>query len=260
MMVRMFSFFQRFPNEKGKSDGTENTQPLNHSVYYHRVGTPQSEDVLISSFPENPRWLLAANVSDCGKILFVFARQDTKNNAVHYAPIEYPIKSEFKLTPLIQGFEASYDFVANDDRMVYLHTNCDASNYKLIKIDLDKPEKSNWQDIIPHHEKDVLSHLACVNDDKLVTIYMRDVCDIIQIRELRSGSLIVTPEISIGTIGGISGRRVSKEVFFSFVNFFTPGIIYRVDLEKNFDISVRFSKSSFSDSYSSDSLSGFQKD
>ncbi|XP_074603193.1 prolyl endopeptidase-like isoform X2 [Brevipalpus obovatus] len=231
-------FYCRFPNEKGKSDGTENTQPLNHSVYYHRVGTSQSEDVLISRFPENPRWLLNANVSNCGKILFVFPRQDTKNNEVYYAPIEYPIKSEFKLTPLVQKFEASYEFVANDERIVYLHTNRDAPNYKMIKIDLDHPEKSNWQDIIPHHEKDVLSHLACVNDDKLVTVYMRDVCDIIQIRELRSGSLILTPEISIGTIGGISGRRVSKEVFFSFVNFFTPGIIYRVDMEKNFEISV----------------------
>lgn len=146
------------------------------------------------------------------------------------------------MIPLVDKFEAQYDFVANDGKSVYWLTNRDAPNYRMIKMDLDNPSEDNWIDIIPQHEKNVLKYLECVDEDKLIAVYMQDVCDIIQIRELHTGKLIFSPEIPIGTISSVSGKRKHSEVFFYFYNYLNPGIIYRIDVANDTTISVRYRK------------------
>jgi len=130
--------FQRYPAQEGKTDGSETTSNEHQKLYYHRLGTNQSEvncridffelndrrafnhlvpdllqDVLVVEFPDNPKWRIAAEVSDCGKYLIVCPQQDCRDNLVYYADISEAMKtgiqSKIELTPLVTKFEADYD-------------------------------------------------------------------------------------------------------------------------------------------------------
>jgi len=99
-------------------------------------------------------------------------------------------------------------------------------------IDFNNPAEENWTTLIPEHDKDVLEWAKCVNEDKLLVCYNRDVKHILQARELHTGNLIRQFGLDIGSINGISGKRKYSEIFYGFSSFLTPGIIYHYDFAK----------------------------
>lgn len=76
---------------------------------------------------------------------------------------------------LIDNFDASYEYLTNEGTVFTFKTNKDAPRYRVINIDLDRPDPSNWVELIPQHEVDVLEEAICVNGNNLITIYMQDV-------------------------------------------------------------------------------------
>merc|ERR1719444_357165 len=99
------------------------------------------------------------------------------------------VKDKLAITPLVpEQFEADYDYVTNVGTKFYFHTNKNAKRFKLVSIDSTKPDESNWENIVPEHEKDVFEWAAAVAGDKLVTCYMQDVKNTMQLRSL-SGEL-----------------------------------------------------------------------
>lgn len=76
---------------------------------------------------------------------------------------------------LIDNFDAEYDYVTNEGTVFTFKTNLNAPKYKLINIDLSKPEPADWMTLVDEHESDVLEVVCCVNGDKLILIYMHDV-------------------------------------------------------------------------------------
>lgn len=137
-------------------------------------------------------------------------------------------KSLLPFIKLIDTFEAQYIAIANDETLFTFFTNKDAPKYKLVRVDLNEP--STWTDVIPEHEKDVLSTACVVNGNQLVVSYMSDVKHILQIRDLESGSLLHTLPVDIGSVGGVFARRKDTTFFFRFTSFLTPGVIYKCDL------------------------------
>lgn len=129
---------------------------------------------------------------------------------------------------LIDTFDAQYIDIANDDTSFTFFTNKDAPKYKLVRVDLKEP--SNWTDVIAEHEKDVLSTASAVNGDQLVVSYMSDVKHILQIRDLKSGSLLHRLPVDIGSVCGVFARRKDTTFFFRFTSFLTPGVIYKCEL------------------------------
>lgn len=129
---------------------------------------------------------------------------------------------------LIDCFEAQYYDIANDDTLFSFLTNKDAPKYKLVQVDLKEPSK--WVDLIPEDEKDVLESAVAVNGNQLIVSYLSDVKYALQVRDLKSGSLLHQVPIDIGSVTGISGRREDSMVFIGFTSFLTPGIIYQCNL------------------------------
>jgi prolyl oligopeptidase len=130
---------------------------------------------------------------------------------------------------LVDEFDAQYHAIANDGTLFTFRTNKDAPKYKLVQVDLKDP--TVWTDVLQEAEKDVLESACAVNGNQMIVSYLSDVKYVLQIRDLKSGSLLHQLPIDIGTVYGISARREDNVVFFGFTSFLSPGIVYQCNLE-----------------------------
>ena len=129
---------------------------------------------------------------------------------------------------LVDSFDASYLDVANDGSVFTFRTNKDAPRYKLVRVDLKVP--TSWTEVLQESEKDVLESVVAVNGDQIVVSYLSDVKNVLQIRDLKTGSLLHHLPVDIGTVCQISARRKDNIVFIHFTSFLVPGIIYKCNL------------------------------
>lgn len=138
-------------------------------------------------------------------------------------------KALLPFVKLIDKFDAQYHEIANDDTVFTFLTNKDAPKYKLVRVDLKEP--TTWTDVIPESEKDVLESACAVNGNQLIVSYLSDVKYVLQVRDMKTGSLHHRLPIDIGTVPGISARREDSVVFIGFTSFLSPGIIYQCNLK-----------------------------
>ncbi|KAF2310168.1 hypothetical protein GH714_007020 [Hevea brasiliensis] len=230
-------FYSRYPAPKEGENldaGTETNSNLYHELYYHFLGTDQSEDILCWRDPENPKYMFGASVTDDGKYLLLYIDESCDPvNKVYYCDMSaFPEGLDgfrgnhlLPFIKLIDNFDAQYIAIANDETLFTFLTNKDAPKYKLVRVDLKEP--SIWTDVVPEAAKDVLESACAVNGDQMIVSYLSDVKYVLQVRDLKTGSLLHQLPIDIGTVYGISARRKDSTVFIGFTSFLTPGIIYR---------------------------------
>ncbi|KAL6011828.1 hypothetical protein ACLOJK_002294 [Asimina triloba] len=233
-------FYSRYPapKEGGKLDaGMETNINLNQEVYYHFLGTDQSQDILCWRDTKHPQWMFDARVTEDGKYVILCIEESCKPvNKLYYCDLSmlphglkgYREKGMLPFVKLVDTFEACYFTVSNDGSEFTFLTNKDAPKYKLVRVDLNEP--AIWTDVIPEAEKDVLESARAVNGNQLLVSYLSDVKYIVQIRDLKTGVLQHDLPVEIGTVYGISGRRKDNMVFIGFTSFLTPGIIYQCNL------------------------------
>ncbi|KAJ9186386.1 hypothetical protein P3X46_001963 [Hevea brasiliensis] len=234
-------FYSRYPAPKEGENldaGTETSSNLYHELYYHFLGTDQSEDILCWRDTENPKYTFGASVTDDGKYLLLYISESCDPvNKVYYCDMSaFPEGLEgFRgnhLLPFIKfidDFDAQYEAIANDETLFTFLTNKNAPKYKLVQVDLMEP--SIWTDVVPEAAKDVLESACAVNGDQMILSYLSDVKYVLQVRELKTGSLLHRLPIDIGTVDGISARRKDSKIFIGFTSFLTPGIIYECNLD-----------------------------
>lgn len=235
-------FYSRYPAPKEGDNidaGTDTDSNLYHELYYHFLGTDQSEDVLCWRDSENPKYLFGADVTDDGKFILLYIDESCDPvNKFYYCDLSTlpnglgGFKGKNDLLPFIKvvdEFIAQYQVIANDDTLFTFRTNKDAPKYKLVRVDLKEP--TVWTDVIQEAQSDVLESACAVNGDQMIVSYLSDVKYVLQIRDLKSGSLLHQLPIDIGTVHGISARREDKVAFIGFTSFLTAGIIYQCDLE-----------------------------
>lgn len=130
---------------------------------------------------------------------------------------------------LVDNFDASYEYVANDDSVFTFLTNKDAPRKKLIRIDLNEP--SFWTEVLQEDKKDVLESAVAVNGNQIVVNYLSDVKNVLQLRDLKTGTFLHLLPLDIGSVSEISSRRKDIVIFFGFTSFLIPGIIYMCNLK-----------------------------
>ncbi|XP_016964527.1 prolyl endopeptidase [Drosophila biarmipes] len=226
-------FYGRYPDQDGKTDGSETKQNENQKLYYHRVGESQDKDTLVVEFPEEPSWRIQSTVSDCGKYLILAIVKDCRDNIVFYADLKpgAEINSKLSVKKIVEKFEADYDYITNEGSKVFFRTNKNAPNYQVIAIDFNKPEEDKWETLIAEHKSDVLDWVKCVDADKLLVCYIRDVKSVLQVNSLNDGKLLREFDLDIGTIVGTSGEKKYSEIFYNFSSFLNPGSIYQYDFK-----------------------------
>ncbi|MCJ8749892.1 hypothetical protein PDJAM_G00192880 [Pangasius djambal] len=229
-------FYNSYPEQDGKSDGTETSTNLNQKLYYHVLGTPQSRDILCAEFPDQPKWMSGAEVSDDGRYVLLSIREGCDPvNRLWYCDLNTVSDGIAGLLPwvkLIDNFDAEYEYVTNEGTVFTFKTNLDAPLYRLINVDFAQPAPGQWQELIPQHDKDVLVFATCTYSNFLCVCYLHDVKNVLKMYRLASGEELKTFPLEVGSIVGFTGRKKDSEIFYYFTSFLSPAIIYHCDLTK----------------------------
>jgi len=192
-------------------------------LYYHRLGTPQSEDKLIYDRPDFKEMMFGGSVTDDGHYLVISVSQDTSSkNRLYYRDLTNPTSEVVKL---IDDFNAQYNFIDNDGPVFWIHTDLDSPRGKLIAIDTRHPEKSNWKTVVAE-SPDKLQFVGLV-DNVFLLGYLKDARTEVRVHDLQGKFLRNVDLPGIGTALGFAGKRTDKETFYAFTSFISPTTIYR---------------------------------
>ena len=196
-------------------------------LYYHRVGTPQSEDVLVYHRPDEPHWAFGGTVTEDGRYLVITI---WKGTADKYRVMVKDLLEPYGLpVDLISTFENEYSFIGNDGPVFYFKTDVDAPRGRVIAMDLRKPQKEHWNELIPQAAQPIQS-INLVGNMFVVT-YLKDAVSSVRMFDV-AGRQVRDVEFpgGIGSAGGFGGRRADTETFYTFSSFATPPTIFHYDL------------------------------
>jgi len=216
-------FYSRYDEPTGSEFTSVNKF---QKLYYHRVGTPQSQDVLVYHRPDEPDWGFGPTVTEDGRYLVITIWKGTGDKyRVMYRDLAEPYAAPIDL---ISEFENEYTFVGNDATVFYFKTDLDAPRGRVIAIDTRNPGKENWREVIPQNV-DTLRSVGLVGGMFLAS-YLHDASTAVRLFDMR-GALVRNVDFpGIGTASGFSGKRTDTETFYSFASFATPPSVYRYDL------------------------------
>lgn len=216
-------FYSRYdePNEKTKLEDVNYFQKL----FYHRLGTSQSKDVLIYERPDQKEWGFNGGVTEDGRYLIISVWQGTSpKNLLFYKDLNDPNAS---VVELVNEFEASYSFIDNDGSVFWIQTDLNAPRGRVLAIDTCNPDRQ-WQEVIPQ-ASETLESVGLLNN-QFVADYLQDAQTQIKIFDLNGSFIREVALPGIGSAGGFGGKRYDTETFYSFTSFTTPATIYRYDM------------------------------
>ncbi|MFZ4621860.1 MAG: prolyl oligopeptidase family serine peptidase [Bacteroidota bacterium] len=218
-------YYSRYatPSDTGSKLSTSNAY---HKVYYHILGTPQSNDMLVYEDKANPQRLFSVGLTEDERFLLLYLSQRGSNgNALYYRDLKK--RTEFK--PIMTTFDDDISIIDNVGDKLLLSTNKNAPNQKVVLCDPAHPEEANWKTILPEKAEPLVS--ISVVGGKLFAVYMKDVSHHAYVYDL-NGKL--ENEISLetlGTLGGFGGERKDEFTFYSLTSFTYPSTIYKYDLK-----------------------------
>ena len=218
-------YYSRYPAVE--SEAKFQSLNMNQAVYFHRLGTPMSDDALIYAQPDNPEWGYTATVTDDGLhlVITVWKGTDDRYQIVHQVLTDPDAEPEI----LIEGFDNDYTLVGNVGNELYFRTNKEAPRNRLIAIDVDNPDPESWREVIPQ-AADVLNDVSLVGG-KIIAEYMQDAQTVVKIFDL-SGDQSGTVNLpGIGTAAGFAGKLDDPETFFVYTSYNTPTTVNRLDVE-----------------------------
>jgi prolyl oligopeptidase len=216
-------YYSRFPEPKGGGEMSDANKF--HSIYYHKLGDPQSADVKIFGNDTDPLINHYCSVTEDERFLAVYAAAGTDGFETYFKDLKNP---DAKFVKLFSGFENKSTIVDNNDDFFLVHTNIDAPNYKLIQIDPAYPDKKSWATIIPQ-SKDVLESVT-TGGGKLFAIYLQNATNkiIYYDRQGYSPTELKLPEL--GTATGFSGNKDDSDVYYTFSSFLYPPTIFKFNI------------------------------
>ncbi len=222
-------FYSRYPEPGDKALTDVNRF---QRLYYHRLGTEQTADVLVYERPDQPDWGMNAEVTDDGRyaVLHVWLGTDRRNR-VYYLDLKDARRPKVtgEVVRLLDDFDASYAFVGNDGPVFYFLTDLEAPRKRVIAIDTRHPERARWREIIPQ-SPDVLDGIHIIHDT-FVANYMHDASSRLRLFTLEGRLVKDLPLPTLGSIGSISGERKDDEMFYAFTSFLYPTTIFRYDFK-----------------------------
>jgi prolyl oligopeptidase len=215
-------FYSRY--EEPKADALKATNYF-QKVYYHKLGTPQAEDILVYERPDQKDWLFSGSVTEDGNYLVVTIYQGTDvKNRVYYKDLK---AKDAPVIKLLDDFDAAYTFVGNEGSRFWFQTDLGAPRGKIVEVDVAKPARANWKVIVPE-SKETLQGTSFVNH-KFVLNYLKDAYTQVKIYDTAGKFVNEIAFPGIGTAEGFGGKATDNETFYAFTGFTTPTTIYRYD-------------------------------
>ncbi len=217
--------YSRFPEPEAGQD----FQALNYdqAVYFHRLGTPQSEDQLVFATPEHPERNHTAGVTRDGRWAVITSSVGT--DAKHEVRvIDLAARGDFgwAVRDLVSGFDNAWNVIGATTGTPWFATNEDAPRYKVVRIDLDR-QGADWVEVVPEQEQPIDG--ASIVGERLILTYLRDASSVARTFDLAGNELAPIELAGIGSVSGFSGRPGDPETFYAFSSFNRPATIYRLD-------------------------------
>jgi len=215
-------YYSRYPEPGSVPTSRQNSH---NRVYLHRIGDPQADDTLVYERPDMPDLHFFAEVSHDGRYLVITASIGTDpRTRIYYRDLA----SNGDIVPLLDGVDAKYEFVDNDDATFYILTDRDAPLGRLVAIDAADPAPERWRDVIPEGGTPLAAVVAA--GDRLVALMLIDAQHRIDLyrRDGTFDRMIDLP--GIGAVEALSGEPDDPELFLTFTSFLTPPTPYRYDL------------------------------
>ncbi|RDY59738.1 prolyl oligopeptidase family serine peptidase [Flagellimonas nanhaiensis] len=216
-----------FYSSYDKPEGSElSAKTDQHKLYFHKLGTPQSEDELVfGGTPEEKHRYVWGSVSEDAKYLFISASVSTSGNKLFLKDLTNP---DSELVTILDDTNSDTYLVDNEGSKLFLVTDRNAPNKKVVVVDASSPSPDNWKDLIPETEN-VLT--VGTGGGYFFAEYMVDAISKV-LQYDYSGKMIREVELpGLGSANGFGGKKEEKEFYFSFTNYNTPGSSYKYNVE-----------------------------
>lgn len=197
-----------------------------HKLYYHKLGTSQKEDKLIfGGTPEQKHRYVSGYMSEDKNYLFVSGANSTSGNKLFVKDLKNP---KLGFVAITENFDNDTQVVNNKGSKLFMVTNVNAPNKRLISVDVSDPKPANWKDVIPETDNVLSISLA---GDYIFAKYIVDAVSKVKQYDYE-GKLVREVQLpGVGSVGGFSAKEEDKEVYFSFTNYNTPGKIFKMNLD-----------------------------
>lgn len=224
-------FYSRYP--KPPTGQAISQRLANQTLYYHWIRKPQSDDRRIYARPDHPEWIIEGSVSENGRYLFIDFQFRITRNELYYLNLGNPEKPDFDhaIHPLFVRDDASYTPIGTRGRTVYVQTDQGAPMGRVIAVPLGDPAPAHWRTVVPAGGGVLVSaHFA----DGRILVHRMVVAKSRLALYATSGRLIRLLPLpdDMGTVGGISARDTSPDIYYAFTSFLRPGEIERYDVPK----------------------------
>ncbi len=217
-------YYSAYPRpEAGKEFSNANEY---HTVYYHKLGTPQSEDKVVFENRKQPLNFHSAGVTEDGRYLIVSGGGQGFGNSLYVKDLKKPGAQWVTIEPTMEYTMDVIDSTPEGKLLIY--TSDSAPRYRVVEVDPAAPARTNWKQVIAENPEAVLKGVYTTGPDKLIAKYERDAANRAYLMD-RNGKVI--NEIKFPTYGsaGFSTSRKSPEVLYSFASFTYPSEIYSYD-------------------------------
>lgn len=196
-----------------------------HKLYYHQLGTPQSEDALIFGGSDVQRRYISASVTEDQNFLIIYAANTTFGNELYLQNLSM---SRAPIMPMVEGFENNHSVVYSEEGRLFILTGLNAPNKKLVTTTADKVQPEHWKELIPESEFP-MTVTAC--GGKLFVHYLKDA-----VSEVHQYALNGKKEMTIelpgpGTASGFSGKKEEQEVYYTYTSYIYPPTIFKYSFE-----------------------------
>ena len=217
-------FYCRYFETTG--DGTETGEYKNHSIYYHRLGTPQSEDLMVYRDPANPSWSVGSQVSYDGRYLIVDIREGCKQESrLYIGDLTSGVTANMLLTPVYDNFETEWTPFYSEGDWLYMIVNQGTPLKKIVRVNMTTTEQ---QDLVAESKHPLTD--ACATANNFFLTYKVDVHDVVRVYDRKFTHLYDLDLPSFGSVG-LSTHREDTSLHYTFSSYTYPTTVYRFDPE-----------------------------
>jgi len=229
-------FYSRYPEPP---KGQDIRFKLEHqALYYHRLGTPQTRDVKVYSRPDNPTWYVFGSIDESGRYLFVNLSKGTDRNELYLADLGDPQKPNVSapIRPVFTGHDANYFTLGVANGKLYVQTDKNAPNRKIIAAPISNGTAGAWTTIVAEGAMPIEG--ASLIAGKLAILSLKDVASVVKIHSLDGKFEREAKMPGLGSASGLVGRFDRPEMFYSFSSPTMPSTVFRYDEAR--DSSIAF--------------------
>ncbi|GAB2472364.1 prolyl endopeptidase [Hymenobacter qilianensis] len=195
-----------------------------HKLFYHKLGTPQASDKLVFGGDKTPRRYINASLTEDERFLVITAANTTTGNELYVQDLSKPNSA---IVQMVSDEKNEHNVLDNVGGKLYIHTNLNAPNFKVVTVDAANPKPANWKDLIPE-SKNVLS--VSTGGGKIFANYLKDATSLIEQYDMNGKKERSIALPSVGSADGFDAKKEEKVTYYTFNSYIYPPTIFRYDI------------------------------